>query len=145
MLGAYLFFKTEMGSALRMTGSSPKFLIAVGRNISVYRAVLVSAAGVFVSLSGALLSFHLGFVDVAIGNGTIIVGIASLIIGEKICGRERLGAQIGSAAVGIVLYELAAGVALSLGISATDVKLATGIITISLLGLSKRDRDRFLS
>ena len=141
----YVALRTEIGCALRCTGTSPTFLGSVGRNVALYKLLLVGMAGMLVATSGCFLTVKYGFSDVSIGTGTIIIGIASLIIGEKICGRRRLWAQVLAAPVGIFLYELAVGVALSAGVSPTDVKLATGVITIGLLALGKTERDRLLA
>lgn len=137
-----LFFKTEIGTAMRTTGSSPEFLSSIARDPALYRLLLVAIANGFVAASGALLALKFGFADVSLGTGTIIIGIAGLIIGEKICGRESLLPQFLAAPVGILFYELAVGLAYSLGISSTDVKLGTGLITIALLAVSCDERHR---
>ena len=137
-----LFFKTEIGTALRSTGSSPEFLTAIAKNPAFYRLLLVALASGSVAASGALLALKFGFADVSLGTGTIIIGIAALIIGEKICGRDSLLPQLLAAPVGILFYELAVGVAYSLGISSTDVKLGTGLITIALLALNRDERNK---
>jgi len=144
-LVALLFFKTEIGTALRSTGTSPEFLTVVARNPAFYRLLLVSLAGGSVAASGALLALKFGFADVSLGTGTIIIGIAALIIGEKVCGRDSLLPQLLAAPVGMLFYELAVGLAYSLGISSTDVKLGTGIITIALLALSRDERYRLFN
>jgi putative ABC transport system permease protein len=145
LLASVAFFKTQFGAALRSTGSSPDFLVSVGRNVNLYRTILVALAGILVAVSGALLTMKFGFADVSMGTGTIIIGIASLIIGEKITGRHTFVAQLLAAFLGIFIYELAVGVALSAGISPTDVKLGTGVITILLLALSSNERDRLFA
>jgi putative ABC transport system permease protein len=141
----YVLFRTELGCAMRCTGTSPTFLSSVGRNPSFYKVVLVAVAGALVATSGCFLTVKYGFADVSIGTGTIIIGIASLIIGEKICGRRHLLMQVLAAPIGIFLYELAVGVALSAGVSPTDVKLATGVITIGLLALGRMEKDRLFA
>jgi putative ABC transport system permease protein len=141
----YALFRTELGCAMRCTGTSPTFLSSVGRNPALYKIALVSIAGLLVAASGAFLTVKYGFSDVSIGTGTIIIGIASLIIGEKVCGRRHLLMQVLAAPIGIFLYELAVGVALSAGVSPTDVKLATGAIAIGLLAMGKTERDRLFA
>ena len=141
---ALLFFRTEIGIALRSTGSSPEYLTAIARNPMLYRLLLVALAGGMIAASGALLALKFGFADVSLGTGTIIIGIAALIIGEKICGRDSLSTQLLSAPVGMLIYELVVGVAYSLGISPTDVKLGTGAIAIALLTLNHNERDKLL-
>ncbi|MBX7259573.1 MAG: ABC transporter permease [Candidatus Hydrogenedentes bacterium] len=143
-LAVFVFFKTELGTALRSTGSSPEYLTAIARNPARYRLLLVALAGGSVAAAGALLALKFGFADVSLGTGTIIIGIASLIIGEKICGRNSLLAQLLAAPVGMVFYQLSVGLAYSIGVSSTDVKLGTGLITITLLALSRDERHKLL-
>ncbi|MEW8509060.1 MAG: hypothetical protein AB2598_20435 [Candidatus Thiodiazotropha sp.] len=144
-LSALFFFRTEFGTAIRATGSSPEFLTSVGRNVTVYRILLVAIAGGLVATSGALLAIRFGFAEVSMGVGTIIIGIASLIIGEKLVGRRSYITQVLAAFVGIFVYELAVGVALSVGMSPIDVKLLTGVLTIILLAITYNERDRLFA
>lgn len=146
IVGAYFFFSTELGSALRSVGPSPSFLTSVGKNVAAYRISLVSVAGALVSLAGSLLATTYGFADVSLGAGVVIVGIASVIIGESVCGRLSFLRQICAVPMGIILYESAVGIAFWAGVSPTDVKLATGVITIVLLAFSARsDGERLLA
>jgi putative ABC transport system permease protein len=142
---AYVFFSTEIGSALRSTGSAPLFLTAVGKNVAAYRAFLVAIAGALVSLAGSLLASLYGFADVSLGTGVVIIGIASVILGESVCGRLSWRRQLCAVPVGILLYESAVSVALDLGVSATDVKLATGLITLGLLAFARRRGEGLLA
>lgn len=141
----YLFFRTEKGIALRITGSSPRFLQSIGRNPSMYRAILVSLAGSMVAFSGCLLAIEYKFADVSMGFGMLIIGIAALIIGEKILGRFPFRLQFLAVIVGIVVYEFAVSLALTIGVAPTDVKLATGVITILLLGFGRNKGDLFFA
>lgn len=138
VLSLYLFFQTNLGSAIRAAGQSSLFLISVGRNSAQYKIILVSIAGALVALSGCLLSIKYGFADISMGHGVIITGIASLIIGEKICGRWPFYRQVCAVPVGILILQISVSTALVLGISPIDVKLATGVITIILLALGRK-------
>jgi putative ABC transport system permease protein len=145
ILTSIVFFRTEIGAALRCSGNSPRFLLSVGRNVTLYKTVLVAMGSGSIAMAGALLSFKFGFADVTLGTGTIIVGVASLIIGEKLSGRDTLVKQILSVPIGIFVYEVIVGIALRLGISPLDVKLATGILAIFLLTLGKDEQDRLFA
>lgn len=145
VVAAYIFFCTEIGTAMRVSGSSPGFLVAVGKNVVLYRTILVSLAGALVSLSGCFLAIKYRFADVTLGFGILIVGIASLIIGEKLCGRHPFLNQVLAVFCGIVVYELAVSLALALGISPVDVKLATGLITIALLAIGGWKGDSLIA
>lgn len=130
---AYLFFSTELGCAIRSTGTSRLFLTSVGRSVAAFRIAIVMAAGSLVALSGALMAARYGFADVSMGFGVVIIGIAAMIVGERLVGRHPFRWQIIAVPLGIVTYQLAVGLALSLGLAPTDVKLATGVLAIALL------------
>jgi putative ABC transport system permease protein len=143
--GLSCFFRTELGSALRATGTSAAFLEAIGRDVATQRVGLVSLAGGLVALSGAMLGIHSGFADVTIGNGIIVIGIAALTIGEKILGRDSLSRQLGAAPAGVLVYSLVVGVALAVGVRPTDVKLATGVLVVILLASRWRTLESFVA
>jgi putative tryptophan/tyrosine transport system permease protein len=141
LLVAYRFFSTEIGSALRSTGTSGTFLTSVGRNVGLYRTVIVMAAGACVALSGALVASQYGFADVSMGVGTVIIGIAAMIIGEKLVGRFPFGQQIIAVPIGILVYQFAVGIALAAGLQPVDVKLATGVLAVILLAMQHSKGD----
>lgn len=144
-VAVYAFFRTELGSAVRVTGGSPAFLTSVGRSVAMYRLGLVSCASALVSAAGSLLAGRYGFADVSMGAGVIIIGIASIIVGEKICGQKSLLRQLAAAPIGILAYQFAAGLALAIGFYPTDVKLATGVITIGLLATRRTEGSNLLA
>ena len=145
LIAVCLFFLTELGCALRTTGSSPLFLASVGRSPSLYRLALVSFAGGLVASAGCMLALRYRYADVYIGNGVIIIGIASLIIGEKMWRRRPFFNQMLAVPTGILVYEFSAAIALSIGLSPVDVKLATGLVAIMLLALGSGREDDILA
>lgn len=137
----WLLLRSEFGCAVRSAGTAKVFLISVGRNVPIYKVLLVSAASALVGLAGALMATRYGFADVSMGVGVVVVGIASLIIGEKLLGRFPFIFQILAVPVGVATYELAVGVALSLGLHSTDVKLITGGLAFLLLAVQNRSGE----
>ncbi len=142
---SYVFFLTEMGSGLRTTGKSPVFLSSVGKNPFCYRIILVSIAGGLVALAGCLLAIKYRYANVYFGNGVIIIGIASLIIGEKICSRHPFWSQILAVPIGALVYHFSSAIALGIGLSPVDVKLVAGIISIALLAMGSGKEDDLLA
>ena len=78
----YWFFGTEIGSAIRATGANPRMIRANGINTdnTIILGLLISNG--LVSISGALIGQANGFADVGMGVGTIVIGLASVIIGS---------------------------------------------------------------
>ena len=84
----YWFFGTEIGAAIRATGYNQQMIRAQGvdTRITIILGLLISNA--LVALSGALIAQNNGFADVGMGTGTIVIGLASVIIGEVLFGPQ---------------------------------------------------------
>ena len=87
-----------------------------------------------VAVSGALVAQSQGYADVGMGTGTIVVGLASIIIGEVIFGSHfGLWYTLVSVIFGSIIYRIVIAIVLQLGLKSTDLKLLTAlIVAISL-------------
>lgn len=70
------------------------------------------------------------------GTGTIVIGLASLIIGKSIFKKVKFSITT-VAILGSILYKLSIAVALKLGFPPTDLKLITCVIVVLALTLNK--------
>ena len=64
----YWFFGTELGCAIRATGSNPAMSRAQGINTNFNIVLGLAVSNGLVALSGALLSQYQGFADVGMGR-----------------------------------------------------------------------------
>ena len=125
----YWFFGTEMGCAIRATGNNEKMIRALGVDTNITKTIGLMISNALVSLSGALVTQSQGYADVGMGNGTIVVGLASVIIGEVIFGnRFNFLYKLSSIVMGSIIYRIIIAIVLQLGLKATDLKLLTAII-----------------
>ena len=77
-----------------------------------------------------------GYGDVGMGTGTIVIGLASIIIGEVIFGvRFSFWYRLMSVVFGSIIYRIIIAVVLQLGLKSTDLKLLTAIIVALALAL----------
>lgn len=130
----YWFFGTEYGSAIRATGSNEKMVRALGVNTDTTKIVGLMISNGMVAVSGALVGQSQGYADVGMGTGTIVIGLASIIIGEVIFG-SRFGFwyTLISVVAGSVIYRIIIAIVLQLGLKSSDLKLLTAlIVAISL-------------
>ena len=95
-----LFFQTVGGLCIRAAGSNEDMVRASSINTTAVRWAALALANALVALSGAILAQCQGFGDVGAGSGMIIIGLASVIIGEVICGRRGIVIGIVSAVLG---------------------------------------------
>lgn len=122
------FFSTQLGLSIRATGSNEDMVRASSINVDAVKMIGFALANGFVALTGALIAQFQGSADLNAGIGTVTIGLASLIIGEVICGRRSLFIGLVSACVGAVGYRLILGFALQLNIPAHAFKLLSAVI-----------------
>jgi putative ABC transport system permease protein len=134
-LWLYWFFGTEIGMAVRATGSNPQMIRAMGVNTDdMFLLGLVLSNGL-VAVSGALIAQDNGFADVGMGAGTIVIGLASVIIGEVVFGTRNFKNSLISVVLGSILYRIVIAVVLYLGMPPNDLKLFTAILVAIALSL----------
>jgi len=80
----YCFFGTELGAAVRATGTNKHMSHAQGINTNVTTVLALVISNGVVALSGALLAQYLGQSDINMGKGAIVIGLASIVIGGAI-------------------------------------------------------------
>ncbi len=142
VLALYFFLHTEMGQALRATGDNEIMMRSLGANTDNLKILGLSLSNALVALSGAMIAQYQGFADVNMGIGTIIVGLASVIIGEVLFGIKSILGRAIAVVFGSVVYRLTIALVLRLGfIEHTDLRLFTALlVTLALIApeLSKR-------
>lgn len=132
----YWFFGTELGSAIRSTGDNAAMSRAQGINTDSMQILALMIANALVALSGSLVMQQQRFGDVSMGIGTIVIGLASIIIGEVIFGR-RFGFwwSLLSVVLGSVIYRLIIAVVLQLGMKTQDLKLLSAVVVAAALSV----------
>jgi putative ABC transport system permease protein len=134
-LWMYWFFGTEIGMALRATGNNPQMIRAMGVNTDdMFLLGLVISNGL-VAVSGAFVAQDNGFADVGMGAGTIVIGLASVIIGEVVFGSRNFKNSLISVVLGSILYRIVIAVVLYLGMPPNDLKLFTALLVAMALAL----------
>lgn len=137
----FLFFRTNLGTAMRATGDNAQMIRALGGDDRKLVILGLGLSNGLVALSGALLAQYQGFADVQMGIGMVVWGLASVIIGEALVGTRQLGYTITGAVMGSVLFRLLVALALRWGLNPNDLKLITAAFVFVALILPKLVRD----
>ena len=127
----YWFFGTELGSAIRATGNNQRMVRAQGINTDTMKILGLVISNGLVALSGAFIAQSQNFADVQMGTGSIVIGLASLIIGEVLFGGKNFYRRLVALILGAVVYRLIIALVLELGMNPNDLKLFTAI-TVAL-------------
>ena len=131
----YWFFGTVLGTAIRATGCNPPMARAQGINTNVMVILGLLISNGLVALSGALVAQSNGFADVGMGTGTIVIGLASVIIGEVLFGTRSFKNWLISVVLGSVVYRAVIAIVLELGMPPNDLKLFTAVLVAIALSL----------
>jgi putative ABC transport system permease protein len=141
----YLFFRTNIGTAMQAAGDNDQMIRALGVNVDNMIVLGLAVSNGLVAVAGALLTQYQGFADVQMGIGMVVWGLASVIIGEALVGGRDLGYLIVGAVMGSVLFRLLVAVALRGGLNPNDLKLVTAafvFVALVVPGFVRRARRR---
>lgn len=131
------FLSTKLGYALKVTGDNPQLVTSLGVNIGLVKIIGVALANGFVALSGAILAQSQSFSDVGMGSGVIVIALGSIIIGTSIFKKVDILKPTTKVIIGTIIYRGVIAFALSRGLPASDVKIASAIVLIVILALNK--------
>jgi len=131
----YLFFKTNIGTAMRATGNNAQMIRALGVSTNGMIVFGLALSNGLIALSGALLAQYQGFADVQMGIGMLVWGLASVIIGEALLNDKSLGFLIAGTIMGSVVFRLLVAIALRWGMNPNDLKLITALFVFVALTL----------
>jgi putative ABC transport system permease protein len=131
----YLFFRTNLGTAMQAAGDNAQMIRALGVNVDNMIVLGLALSNGLIAMSGGLLVQYQGFADVQMGIGMVVWGLASIIIGEALVGVRDLGFVIIGAAMGSVLFRLIVALALRGGLDPNDLKLVTAAFVFIALVL----------
>jgi putative tryptophan/tyrosine transport system permease protein len=132
---AWLFFNTNLGSAMRAAGDNEQMIRALGVSVGNMIVLGLCISNGLVAFAGALLAQYQGFADVQMGIGMIVWGLASVIIGRALTGSDSVGVALTGTILGSVLFRLIIALALRWGLNPNDLKLVTALFVFGALVL----------
>ena len=133
----YVFFGTEMGSAIRATGNNEQMARSLGISTDNMKLLGLMISNGLVGLSGALYTLYGQAIDVRAGTGAIVIALASIVIGEVLFSGKRTGfaVRLTSVVIGSIIYRIIVAVVLQMGLNTDDLKLLTAIIVAIALSV----------
>lgn len=140
-----LFFSTELGCALRATGCNPVMSRAQGVNTGLMKVIGLALSNAVVAMSGGLLCQYLGYTDVNMGRGAVVIGLAAVVIGQAVLGRHggHMAAQLGGVVLGAVIYYIVYQVIIFAGFDTDLLKMFSAVVVAVFLGVPHvRDQIR---
>jgi len=133
----YAFFGTELGAALRATGSNSAMARAQGINTDFCKVLGLMLSNGLVSLSGALLCQYNGANEINVGRGAIVIGLAAVIIGQVLFSKlfHNFALKLLAVSIGAILYYVVIQAVLAMGMNPNYLKLLSALVVAVFLSL----------
>ena len=122
------FLSTRLGLSIRATGDSPAMVRASSINPAFTITVGLCFSNALTGLAGCLIGQYNKTCDINLGSGMVTIALASLIIGQTLCGRGPMIVRIFGVILGSVLYRFIISIALRLNVPTEAFKLVSAVI-----------------
>lgn len=133
-----LFLKTRAGYLLRAVGDNEVLVTSLAKDKGMVKILGLALANGFVALAGCVYCQQKGFFEVSTGTGTMVIGLASVIIGTKLLKRFRSVKATTAVIFGSIVYKACVSLAIALGMAASNLKLITAVLFLIILVASNR-------
>lgn len=127
------FLRTKAGYLLRAAGDNAAVVTVLARDQGTVKIIGLMIANALVSLAGAVMCQQQRFFDISMGTGTMVIGLASVIIGTNLFRNARHMRSSTMVIVGAILYRACVSIAISLGLEASDMRLITAVLFLLIL------------
>ena len=131
------YLNTKSGYLLRAAGDNDALVTALAKDKGTVKIIGLAIANGLAALSGGILCQKQGFFEISIGTGTMVLGLASVILGTQLF--KSFGKLKATTAViaGTILYKACIALVISRRfVKATDQKLITAAILLAALIIS---------
>ena len=136
-----LYLKTKSGYLLRALGDNSVLVTSLGKDNGLVKILGLSLANGFVALSGSIYCQQQGFFEITMGTGTMVMGLASVIIGMNLFKYIPKVKNTTAVIAGSIIYKTCVAIAIGLGLAASDLKLITSLLFLAIL-IYSRDKKR---
>lgn len=130
-----LYLKTKSGYLLRAVGDNPTIVTSLAKDSGFVKIVGLAISNGLVSLAGSVMCQQQRFFEISMGTGTIVIGLASVIIGTNVFKGKFFKATT-AVVIGSVIYKACVAIAIEVGLPATDLKLITAALFLIILVVS---------
>ena len=126
---------------LRAVGDNDTLITSLGVDKGLVKILGLAIANALVTLSGCIFAQQQRFFDVSTGTGTVVIGLASVIIGTSLFKKVTFLRVTSSVVIGSLLYKGCVALAIRMGLQSSDIKLVTAVLFLIILVISM-DRKR---
>ena len=130
------YLKTKSGYLLRAVGDNDNLVTALAKDKGNVKILGLAISNGLVALSGCVFAQEQKVFDISTGTGSMVIGLASVIIGTSLFKKVTFFRVTSSVVVGSILYKACVAVAMFAGISPNAIKLITAVLFLIILVIS---------
>ena len=99
---------------------------------------------VFQDPSKGIFAQQQRYFDISMGTGTMVIGLASVIIGISLLKKVSFIRVTTSVIIGSIIYKACVAIAIKLGMPSSDLKMITAVLflVILVLGMDRKKRKK---
>ncbi len=136
------YLRTKSGLLLRAVGDNDTIVTSLGVDKGLVKIVGLSIANGLVTLGGCMFAQQQRFFDISVGTGTVVIGLASVIIGTSLFRKITLWKVTTSVVLGSLIYKGCVALAIRMGLSSSDLKLITAALFLAILVLGTERKKK---
>ena len=130
------YMSTKAGFLLRAVGDNDTIVTSMGVDKGLVKIAGLAISNGLVTLSGCIYTQQQRYFDVSMGTGTVVIGLASVIIGTSLFKKVTFFRVTTSVVIGSIIYKACVALAISFGLQSTDLKLVTAVLFLIILVVS---------
>lgn len=117
---------------------------SMGVDKGITKIIGLAIANGLCSLSGCIFAQQQRYFDISMGTGTMVIGLASVIIGISLLKKATFLRVTSSVVIGAIVYKACVAIAIKLGMPSSDLKLITAVLflIILVLGMDRNKRKK---
>lgn len=137
-----LYLKTKSGYLLRAVGDNEILVVSLAKNKGLVKILGLSIANGLVSLGGSVYCQQQRYYDISMGTGTIVIGLASVIIGTNLFKSWSFIQATTAVLAGSILYKACVAGAMAVGLDPQNMKLVTAVLFLVILVFSMERKKK---
>ena len=136
------FLRTKAGYLLIAAGDNPAVVTTLAKDQGKVKILGLVLANALVALSGAVMCQSSRNFDISMGTGSMVIGLASVIIGTNLFRNVRFMKSTTMVIIGSILYKACVSLAMKVGLDAFWMKFITAVLFLIILVASQMPRKK---
>ncbi len=134
------YLRTKSGLLLRAVGDNCTLVTTLAKDKGTVKIIGLVIANALVALSGSIVCQEQRAFSSTMGTGQVVFGLATVIVGTTLFRKMSFVKGTTAVLVGSVFYKICIQIAISLGLPANLLKLATTVLFLVVLVVGNRQK-----